>query len=225
MRALASYLSNNVAAFRPPNMTGPTLRKLLALLDVVVTEEQVDSDRFVYVRGVPWLPACSAGCRSARATRAPRRSGRGRRSRRSAQRPELRPRLHRAVQCSRTSSSSRARRCSASSASSPPASPPPLHGDREAPRRRRRRDVDGDARSASRAAAGSTCSMVILNVAAAPSVRPASPAPSAARVSGMPRPASADELERSGAARSHRPCRVPRRIRACWGCRASLLKL
>ena len=53
VRALASYLSNNVAAFRPPNMSFPLLRRLLLRCSISsVDEDSVETGRYVYVRGV-----------------------------------------------------------------------------------------------------------------------------------------------------------------------------
>ena len=53
VRALASYLSNNVAAFRPSNMSFPLLRRLLLRCSISsVDEESVRVGRYVYVRGV-----------------------------------------------------------------------------------------------------------------------------------------------------------------------------
>ena len=59
VRALTSYLSNNVPNFRPPNMSLPLLRRLLLrCLITSVTPEQVATGRYVYVRGVPASFCC-----------------------------------------------------------------------------------------------------------------------------------------------------------------------
>ena len=54
VRALASYLSTNVAVFRPPKMSTAVLRKLLVRCSISsVSEVQVAEGKYVYVRGVP----------------------------------------------------------------------------------------------------------------------------------------------------------------------------
>jgi metal transporter CNNM len=59
VRALVSYLSSNVAAFRPPLMSGSTLRKLVLRCAVIsVSPEDVVAGRYVYVRGVPASFCC-----------------------------------------------------------------------------------------------------------------------------------------------------------------------
>ena len=59
VRALASYLSNNVVAFRPPNMSFPMLRRLLLRCSISrLDTEQVETGRYVYVRGVPASFCC-----------------------------------------------------------------------------------------------------------------------------------------------------------------------
>ena len=215
VRALASYLSNNVAAFRPPNMTGPTLRKLLTRCSInVVTEEQVDSGRFVYVRGVPAGFCCLLlhGRLQIRAGNEGFTSEIGPWTTLATQAlsdPNYVPDFTARVECSaRILIISRAEVLTVFGIVAAASPPPPLHGDRE---------------SAARAAAGGGATWTVdarervasgdreldlldghieWDVAAAPpSVRPASSGafgrPQSAR---MPRPASADELERSGAA-------------------------
>jgi len=59
VRALASYLSNNVVVFRPPHMSSAVLRKLLQRCSVsVISQEEVTRGRYVYVRGVPASFCC-----------------------------------------------------------------------------------------------------------------------------------------------------------------------
>ena len=59
VRALTSYLSNNVANFRPPHMSFPLLRKLILRCSIAsITPEQVATGRYVYVRGVPASFCC-----------------------------------------------------------------------------------------------------------------------------------------------------------------------
>jgi len=59
VRALTSFLTNNVANFRPPNMSYPLLRKLLQRCSIAsVTPEQLATGRYVYVRGVPASFCC-----------------------------------------------------------------------------------------------------------------------------------------------------------------------
>ena len=59
VRALTSYLSNNVAAFRPPNMSSAMLRRLLLRCSVSsISPEEVQQGRYVYVRGVPAAFCC-----------------------------------------------------------------------------------------------------------------------------------------------------------------------
>jgi metal transporter CNNM len=59
VRALASYLSNNVSVFRPPHTSFPLLRRLLLRCTINdVSEEEVAAGRYVYVRGVPASFCC-----------------------------------------------------------------------------------------------------------------------------------------------------------------------
>ena len=59
VRAITSYLSNNVANFRPPHMSLPLLRRLLLRCSITsVSPEQVATGRYVYVRGVPASFCC-----------------------------------------------------------------------------------------------------------------------------------------------------------------------
>jgi hypothetical protein len=59
VRALASFLSNNVASFRPPNMSTALLRRLLLRCSISsVSPEEVARGRYVYVRGVPAAFCC-----------------------------------------------------------------------------------------------------------------------------------------------------------------------
>ena len=59
VRAITSYLSNNVVNFRPPHMSLPMLRRLLLRCSIrSVSPEQVATGRYVYVRGVPASFCC-----------------------------------------------------------------------------------------------------------------------------------------------------------------------
>ena len=59
VRALASYLSNNVPFFRPPHWSIPMLRRLLNRSSIsTITDEDVERGRYVYVRGVPASFCC-----------------------------------------------------------------------------------------------------------------------------------------------------------------------
>ena len=59
VRALASYLSNNVTVFKPPHWSIPMLRRLLLRCSIsTITQEDVLQGRYVYVRGVPASFCC-----------------------------------------------------------------------------------------------------------------------------------------------------------------------
>ena len=59
VRALVSFLSSQIAIFRPPAMSSAALRRLVLRCSVCsIEQEELDAGRYVYVRGVPASFAC-----------------------------------------------------------------------------------------------------------------------------------------------------------------------